>query len=162
MLMNFALLAALIVLFVLFMAAAIAFLLKLIIKTAPLDVQERLSGRPDAPAWKTALGIVICLCLLLGIAAVLVYAGFDAVRSHMGFWQIFLRFFILFAGYKLFDMFFFDYLLLTKMNVYQKFFPEVAGCRSMEKFGFNLKSQLLKLAAFTAAALIVAAVLVHF
>jgi len=153
------LLACLLILFVLFMVVTIAFLLRIIIKTAPKDVQERLAGRPAQPVWKTVVGVVLALILLAGIAGVLIYAGYDAVSADMPFVKIFLRFLILFEGYKIFDMVVFDWLLLTKLNVYVRFFPEVEGCESMEKFGFNLKSQIIKIIAFAGLAAVIALVL---
>jgi len=157
--LTFELLGMLIGLFVLFMVVSIAFLLKLIIRTAPEDVQERLKDRPDPPMWQTVLGIVLAAACLAGIAGVLIWAGADAVRTDMSFARIFVRFLILFEGYKLFDMVFLDWLMLTKLNVYQRFFPEVKGCKSMEKFGFNLKEQLIKIVIFALLALVVALIL---
>jgi len=153
------LLGILIVSFSSFMVVTIAFLLKFIIKTAPKDVQERLAGRPNPPFWKTILGVILALICLAAIVGVLIYAGVDAVKEDMSFWQIFLRYLILFEGYKLFDIIFLDWLMLTKLNVYQHFFPEVAGCESMKQFGFNFKSQLVKIFVFAAAALVIAGAL---
>jgi len=157
--LTFKLLFILLALFVLFMIVTIAFLLKLIIKTAPEDVQERLKDRPDPPVWKTVLGVILALFILGGIVYVLIYAGIDAVKNDLTFKEIFLRYLILFEGYKLFDMVFFDWLLLTKLNIYQTFFPEVKGCKSMESFGFNLKEQLIKLIVFAVLALVIALIL---
>jgi len=159
MILTFKLLALLLILFMLFMVVMITFLLKVIIRTAPQDVQERLRDRPDPPAWKVAVGGVLALMCLAGMVATLVYAGVDAVRSGMSFGMTFVRFLILFEGYKLFDIVVLDWLMLTKLNIYQHFFPEVTGCESMESFGFNLRSQLIKVVVFAVLALAVAFVL---
>ena len=159
MVLTFKLLGIVLAAFALFMVVTIAFLLKLIIKTAPQDVQERLKDRPDLPFWKKVLGIILAAACLAAIAAAVIFAGEDAVRTDMSFGQIFIRFLILFEGYKLFDMVVLDWLMLTKLDVYQRFFPEVRGCESMEKFGFNLKSQLIKAAVFAVLALVIAFVL---
>ena len=157
--LTFLLLGILLAAFSLFMVVTIAFLLKLIIKTAPKDVQERLKDRPDPPLWQTVLGTVLAVMCLVVIVLVLIYAGRDAVLNGLGFWKIFARFLILFEGYKIFDMVVLDWLMLTKLNVYQRFFPEVKGCASMDKFGFNLKSQLIKVILFAFVALAVAFIL---
>jgi len=159
MLLTIKLLGLLLLLFVAFMIICIAFLLKLIIKTAPEDVQERLANRPDPPLWKKILGFILAGACLVGIAGILIYAGVDCVRSGMGFGDIFLRYLTLFEGYKIFDMVVLDWLMLTKLHVYQRFFPEVEGCESMEHFGFNLKSQLVKVIVFAGIALVVAGVI---
>jgi len=155
MLLTLKLLVMLIVLFVLFMVISVKFLLQLIIKTAPKDVQERLRNR-HTPVWQMIVGIILDAVCLAGIVYVFITAGADAVRNNMGFIDVFARFFILLEGYKVFDIVVFDWLLLTKLNIYQHFFPEVKGCESMEKFGFNLKSQLLKAGLFALLAAVVA------
>ena len=43
----------------------------------------------------------------------------------------------------------FDWLHLTKLNVFRRFFPETMGCKGYESFGSNWKSQLIRLAVFS-------------
>jgi len=150
------LLLGLIMLFVLFMAVTITFLLKLIIRTAPEDIREIIMKRPDPPVGHTVTGVILAVVILALIAGVIVYAGYDARNTHMSFGQTFMRFLILFEGYKVFDMVVFDWLLLTKLNVYQTLFPETAGCKGYEQFGFNLNSQLVKLVLFAGLAALAA------
>lgn len=116
--LTFALLGLLLVLVVIFFAVSCAFLLKFFIKSAPKDVQERMKGRLDQPAWKTALGVVLILAVSAGVIAIFIYAGNDAMSRGWGFWQIFVRYLILFEGYKIFDMVVFDYILLTRLNIF--------------------------------------------
>ena len=77
----------------------------------------------------------------------------------MGFSDILVRYLILLEGYKLFDMVCFDYILLTKLNIFQKLFPETVGCKGYEKFGFNLKSQIIKILVFAVISVVIAVVL---
>ena len=156
---SFCLLLLLLVLVVAFMAATVALIPKIMVYSAPPDIRERVRARPDGPGWKTALGILIAVLLLAGAAAILVWAGIDAVRNHFSFRQIFLRYLILLEGYKFFDMFCFDYILLTKLHIFQHFFPETIGCEGYKKYGFNLKSQLLKVAAFAVISFVIAWIL---
>ena len=53
----------------------------------------------------------------------------------------------------------FDYILLTKLNIFQKLFPETVGCKGYEKFGFNLKSQIIKILVFAVISVVIAVVL---
>ena len=57
----------------------------------------------------------------------------------------FLRFVSIFTIYKVYDMIFFDGFLLCRFRFFQHYFPEVAGVYNGRKYGYNLKSQLLKL-----------------
>lgn len=157
--LSFLMLLFLLLLVVAFLAVTVACIPKVIVKTAPKDIQEKVLDRPDYPKWRTALGFVLAALVALGIAGVLLWAGADAVQRRMRFGGILIRFLILLCGYKLFDMVCFDWLLLTKLHIFQHFFPETIGCKGYEHFGFNLKSQLLKLVSFAAMSAIIAAIL---
>ena len=67
--------------------------------------------------------------------------------------------FIITEGYKLFDIIFFDYLMLTKFKIPSKIYPETAGVKGYNNFGFNAKSQVMKLVVFCGISLILAFVL---
>ena len=47
--------------------------------------------------------------------------------------------------YKIYDMIFFDYFLLMKFHFFQYYYPEVESVYKGRKYGYNIKSQLLKL-----------------
>ena len=85
----------------------------------------------------------------------------DAKSNHYSFSMIFIRYLILFEGYKIFDMICFDYILLTKLNVFQKMFPETIGCKGYESYGFNLKSQITKLIVFAIISYLIALILIN-
>ena len=157
--LSFILLAILLVGAVIFMAVTVTLIPKIVVRTAPKDIQEKVLARPDAPIWQTVTGCILAVLILLCAVGVLIYAGMDAVKNHMNFMEIFIRYLILLEGYKIFDMICFDYILLTKLNVFQKFFPETIGCKGYEKFGFNLKSQIAKLIIFAIISLVTAWIL---
>ena len=156
---SFIMLGILIVWVILFLAETVAFIPKMIVKTAPKDIQEKVLARPDAPKWKTVTGLILAVLLLLCIAGVLVWAGVDALQKDMGFGEIWLRYLILLEGYKLFDIVFFDWILLTKLHIFQHFFPETVGCKGYNSFGFNGKSQIAKMILFAVISAAVAGVL---
>ena len=64
---------------------------------------------------------------------------------------------LIFTIYKLYDMTVFDYFLLLKFHFFQYFYPEAASAMEGRKYGFNIKSQLLKLFAIFPAASALAA-----
>lgn len=114
---------------------------------------------PDRPIWVNVLGVVIMLLGFVGVIAVLIWAGVDVVESRLSFWEAFLRFLIITEGYKLFDIIFFDYLMLTKLKLPVKLYPETAGAKGYDNFGFNAKSQITKLVLFFLISLILAYIL---
>lgn len=86
--------------------------------------------------------IVISVLMILGVGVVSIWDGF---RSGFTFSQFFLRFVLIFTVYKIYDMVFFDYFLLCRFRFFQAFIPEVTPVYTNRKYGYNLKSQLLKL-----------------
>ncbi len=85
---------------------------------------------------------IMSLITILGVGVVSIWDGF---RSGFTFWQFFLRFVLIFTIYKIYDMTFFDYFLLCRFHFFQYFTPEVTPVYTNRKYGFNIKSQLLKL-----------------
>ena len=70
---------------------------------------------------------------------------FLSLGSGFSLLQFFLRFVSIFTIYKLYDMICFDYFLLMKFQLFQYYYPEVKSVYSGRKYGYNIKSQLLKL-----------------
>lgn len=85
---------------------------------------------------------IMSVITILGVGVVSIWDGF---RSGFTFRQFFLRFVLIFTIYKIYDMTFFDYFLLCKFHFFQYFTPEVTPVYTNRKYGFNIKSQLLKL-----------------
>ena len=114
--------------------------------SAPKEALELLKPRNEelfrgakAMGW-TLMIISILLILGVGVIAVL-----DGIRSGFSFSQFFLRFVLIFTIYKAYDMIFFDWFLLCRFRFFQYYYPEVAPVYDGRKYGYNLKSQLLKL-----------------
>ena len=86
--------------------------------------------------------MILSALTILGVGTVAIWDGF---RSGFTFWQFFLRFVSIFTIYKAYDMIFFDWFLLCKFHFFQHYYPEAERALMGRKYGFNLKSQLLKL-----------------
>ncbi len=128
----------------------------------PEDLTKMMMKMPDRPLWVNILGLFIMLAGFAGAVGVLVWAGFDAVKTDMSFVQIFLRFLIILDGYKLYDIICFDWLFLTKWKIPQKIYPQTAGAKGYDSFGFNTKSQIIKLFVFAGISLLAAAIISRF
>lgn len=112
---------------------------------APDDIKVMMSKLPDKPIWVNIIGGLIMILGLLAIAAVLGWAIVDTVKFSLTFQQAFVRFLILFEGYKLFDIIFFDYLMLTKLKLPTKVYPETVGAKGMIILDLMGKVRLQKL-----------------
>ena len=80
--------------------------------------------------------------MILGVGVIAVW---DGIRSGFTFGQFFLRFVWIFTIYKICDMVLIDNFLLLKFHFFQHYYPEAADVMEGRKYGFNIKSQLLKL-----------------
>ena len=139
--------------------AAVAFIQdKKFFSSAPKEAVEAIKQR-DKELFYGAKTIgrtlmVFSFLLILGTGVVSIWDGF---RSGYTFIQFFIRFYLIFAIYKIYDMICFDYFLLMKYHFFQFYFPEVEKVYTGRKYGYNIKSQLLKLLViFPAASALVA------
>ena len=126
---------------------------------APDDIKEMMEKIPDRAPWVNLLGICIMIAGFVGAASVLIWAMVDTVKTDMSFSAAFIRFFMITEGYKLFDIVCFDYLMLTKLKLPERIYPETAGAKGYDNFGFNAKSQTIKMVVFCGISLILAFVL---
>jgi hypothetical protein len=131
----------------LMLLAAVAFIQnEKFFSSAPKEARELIQPRekelfPGARiiGW-TLMGFAVVLILGVGVIAI-----WDGFRSAFTFWQFFLRFMLIFTIYKLYDMICFDYFLLMRFHFFQFYYPEVGSVYPLKKYGYNIKSQLLKL-----------------
>lgn len=112
---------------------------------APKDAQELLQPKPERFKGQHLLGWALLILSMLILAAVLVLAIWDGVRNNFGFWPFFARFLTILYVYKAFDMICFDWLLMTRSHFFQHYYPEVDVCESYHKYGYNLKSQIIRI-----------------
>ncbi|MBQ8160251.1 MAG: hypothetical protein IJ083_05815 [Clostridia bacterium] len=129
------------------MIAAVAFIQdRRFFSSAPKEAQAVIQDRKEELfRGARCLGwVMLVLALLIGVGAVVV-AALDGKRCGYGFWQFFVRFLVMATVYKAYDMIFFDEFLLLKFGFFQYFYPEAEHVLDGKKYGFNLKSQLLKL-----------------
>lgn len=114
--------------------------------SAPKEALEILKPRNEELFYGAkAMGWVLMIISILMVLGVGVIAVWDGIRSGFSFTQFFKRFVVILTIYKVYDMVFFDWFLLCRFHFFQYFYPEVAPVYNGRKYGYNLKSQLLKL-----------------
>ena len=143
----------------LMLLSVVAFIQKKeLFSSAPREAREAILPREkELFAGARTIGwtlMIFSILLILGVGIVSIWDGF---RSGFGFWQFFTRFVLIFTIYKVYDMVCFDYFLLMKFRFFQHYYPETESVYPMKKYGFNLKSQLLKLLVVFPAASAIAA-----
>lgn len=131
----------------LMLLSAVAFIQdKKFFSSAPKEAQAVVKPREKELFYGArVIGWTLMIFSLLMIAGVGVISIWDGFRSGFDFRQFFLRFVLIFTIYKIYDMVCFDYFLLCKFKFFQHYFPEVSSVYDGRKYGYNIKSQLLKL-----------------
>ena len=131
----------------LMLLSAVAFIQDIrFFSSAPKEAQKLLQPREhELFCGARVIGWTLMLFSMLMIAGVGVISIWDGFKNGFTFWQFFLRFVFIFTIYKLYDMICFDYFLLCKFRFFQHYFPEVGSVYTDRKYGYNIKSQLLKL-----------------
>jgi hypothetical protein len=129
------------------LVAAVAFVQKNeFFSSAPKEVRELLKPRQkELFRGARAFGWLMMALSAVSILGALAVAAWDGIRSGYSFAQFFLRFALILAIYKIYDMVFFDWFLLCRFGFFQHYFPEAAPAVKDRRYGFNLRSQLLKL-----------------
>ncbi len=149
----------------LMMLSAVAFIQdKKFFSSAPKEAQDALIPRENELFYGArTIGWTLMILSMLMILGVGVISIWDGIRSGFTFWHFFTRFVLIFTVYKLYDMICFDYFLLMKYKFFQFYFPEVEKVYSNRKYGYNIKSHLLKLLViFPMASAIAARICAHF
>ena len=119
---------------------------KLLAKNFPQDVQEQLQPRLEQLesqpiSLRRALGWIILIFFCIAYIGLFMIGGMDGLRHGFTYGQFFLRFFIIGAVIKAFDILCLDYVLLTKTHFFQHYFPETEGCAGWQDFGYNRRQQ---------------------
>ena len=127
--------------------SAIAFVQKKeLFSSAPKEAREVIKPREQELFYGARImGWSLMIFSFLMIAGVGVISIWDGFRSGYTFLQFFLRFVFIFTVYKLYDMICFDYFLLMKFKFLKHYYTEITISFENRKYGFNIKSQLLKL-----------------
>lgn len=129
------------------MLSAVAFIQdKKLFSSAPKEAREAIIPRDKELFYGArAIGLTLMVFSIVTILGAVVISVWDGFRNNFTFWDFFLRFVLILSVYKIYDMVYFDYFLLLKFKFFQFYFPEVEKPFEGRKYGFNIKSQLLKL-----------------
>ncbi len=86
---------------------------------------------------------------IMGIIALLLFVGalvlgvWDGVKNNFGFLQFFSRFIAVFYIMEIYDILFFDWVLLCHSGFFPYFYPEVKGIVGPHMFGYNQKQHII-------------------
>lgn len=99
------------------------------------DKKERFRG-----AHVIGWGIESVAVLLFAGAAVL--SVWDGIRNGFRFWNYFVRFLVMLYCLEIYDILFFDWVLLCHSNFFPHFYPELKGIVGPHMFGYNKQQHM--------------------
>ena len=155
-------LTLMVLLFIMVWAAAALIQDRRLLSTGPKDVIAAVQEHPERFRGQRVLGWTILLGAGAGLVSAFVYAGWDGLRHGYRFHKLFGRYLFMLYALKAFDIIALDWYLLSKSHFFQHYFPETEGCAGYKDFGFNQKEQLVRIALFPLAALLLAGICVRF
>ena len=82
---------------------------------------------------------IIAILLFLAAAALSVW---DGVRNGFGFLDFFVRFLAVLYAMEIYDIIFFDWVLLCHSNFFPHFYPELKGVVGPHMFGYNKRTHI--------------------
>ena len=112
------------------------------LRSLPKEIRELAASRPDPPAWRQAIGyagLSAWVLVMLGAMAVAIH---DARASSFGFMGLVTRLLVIFGMWKTTDIVLLDWLLVSRIHFFARFFPEMRGHEDLVAFGFNRDEQL--------------------
>lgn len=86
--------------------------------------------------------LIIVIAIIVFIGA-LVLGAWDGVRNDFGFLKFFVRFLVMLYVMELYDIVFFDWVLLCHSNFFPHFYPELKGVVGPHMFGYNKKTHMI-------------------
>ncbi|MBD8918879.1 MAG: hypothetical protein EGR90_11095 [Lachnospiraceae bacterium] len=89
------------------------------------------------------IGWVIAFIAVLLFAGAAVLSIWDGIRNGFTFLKFFARFLVILYCMEIYDILFFDWVLLCHSNFFPHFYPEVKGIVGPHMFGYNKKAHLL-------------------
>lgn len=89
------------------------------------------------------IGWVIAIIAVLLFAGAAVLSIWDGIRNGFTFLKFFARFLVILYCMEIYDILFFDWVLLCHSNFFPHFYPEIKGIVGPHMFGYNKKAHLL-------------------
>ena len=114
--------------------------------SAPKEVRDAVpETKPERFKGQHLIGWVMIILSFVLMGSAVVLAAWNGITNNYSFWQFFIRFFLMLILLKVFDIIFFDWVLLSNagFNFFPNFYPETKTVLGRYLFGYNWKTHLL-------------------
>ena len=118
--------------------------------SAPKEVQMVLEDKEERFSGQRMFGWGLIAVSVLTMAGGIVYGGWAGVKNDFGFIHFFIRFLSMLLMLKVFDVVFFDWILLSNagFNFFPHFYPEIRAVLGRHLFGFNKREHIIHILLF--------------
>ncbi len=116
---------------------------KRLFSSAPQEILEVLPKKQERFKGAHTVGWIIAFIAVATFMAALIIGIADGIKNNFNFISFFVRFIIMIYGMELFDIGFFDWVLLSHSNFFPHFYPEVKDIIGPHLFGFNKKTHVM-------------------
>lgn len=113
--------------------------------SAPKAAQEVIPPKEKRFKGQHAIGWLMMILALVLLAGAVISGAYDGIQKEFEFWPFFARFALMQLLLKVFDILFFDWVLLCHSNFFVHYYPEVKNLYGPEVFGFNKKAHLVQI-----------------
>ena len=111
--------------------------------SAPKEILAAVPDKKERFRGAHPLGWCVAVLALLLFAGAFLLGAWDGVKNGFGFAGFFARFLTMLYGMELYDILFFDWVLLCHSNFFPRYYPEVKGVVGPQLFGYNKKTHAL-------------------
>lgn len=144
--MKITLIAALMVMaaYFLILYAGVAFIQdKRFFSSAPKEYLAAIPDKKERFRGAHIIGWCIAAVAILLFVGALALSAWDGVKNGFSFWGFFARFLTVLYLMEIYDILFFDWVLLCHSNFFPHFYPELKGHMDPQQFGYNKKEHIL-------------------
>lgn len=111
--------------------------------SGPKEVLDAVPDHKERFPGAHVIGWIIAGIAVLLFAGAAVLSILDGIRNGFSFWNFFARFLIILYVMEIYDICFFDWVLLCHSNFFPHFYPEVDGIMGPYLFGYNKKTHIM-------------------
>ena len=111
--------------------------------SAPKENLEMIPDKKERFRGAHVIGWLIEIIAIMMFAGAAVLGAWDGIRNGFGFGKFFTRFLVMLYCMEIYDIFFFDWVLLCHSNFFPHFYLELKGVVGPQMFGYNMKSHIL-------------------
>ncbi|MBP3894064.1 MAG: hypothetical protein J6D34_08510 [Atopobiaceae bacterium] len=115
---------------------------RVVLRSLPKRIKELTAEHPDPPVWRQALGYAGLVAWALVMLCAIAVTIRDARASGSGFMELLMRLLVIFGMWKATDIILLDWLLVSRVHFFARFFPEMRGHEELVAFGFNRAEQI--------------------